>query len=415
MKKQVKKIIYCLFLCVMAVAYVGCQQKKKQAEENKGEIFHKIGVAVFDQENPELRMFMNYYRNYIEEGFPVQFIFSSEIASTDDEISFIMEAKEMGAEGIISFYGLGIEDIVKTCEQEKIYYLLGSGTLSEDDFNRVKSNEWFLGTIGPKAEEETKAGQDMAKEFMKEGKSSYLILSGGSCQGNYMHYERTRGMLNELAEVGGFSYEKSVEEYALSSENTEVKTNQDKIKIMICPGYPGTKEGNANLSAARKTGSYDCVMASVGITSVLNRLLAYEAGLSQNMLIGTIDCFSQENLDAVLGDDPRKNPQIDYVKGKYGSMVGPAFAAMYNALEGDMDVIRPNHEAFRLYQEFWEASGREQYEELYYLTENIYENAYSCVDLMKVIKAYNENADFDGFRQLTEASDLESVKKRMEN
>ena len=40
----------------------------------------------------------------------------------------------------------------------------------------------------------------------------------------------------------------------------------------------------------------------------------------------------------------------------------------------------------RLYQGFWSASDKDTFNELYGYTQDIYENAYSCADLMKVIK-----------------------------
>lgn len=94
-------------------------------------------------------------------------------------------------------------------------------------------------------------------------------------------------------------------------------------------------------------------------------------------------------------------------------MAGPAFAALYNAMSGDLDVTRPDGTAFRLYQGFWSATSPEEFLELYGYTTGIYENAYSCADLMQVIRAYHSTADFETFRALTQAYDVESVKTRI--
>lgn len=69
-------------------------------------------MAVYSQSDPEMRMFMDYYRSYIAASFPVEFIFSELLYTTEDEVDFIQAAKEAGAEGIISFYGLDLEEIV---------------------------------------------------------------------------------------------------------------------------------------------------------------------------------------------------------------------------------------------------------------------------------------------------------------
>ena len=42
-----------------------------------------------------------------------------------------------------------------------------------------------------------------------------------------------------------------------------------------------------------------------------------------------------------------------------------------------------------------------------------FENAYSCDDLMQVIRQFNENANPQSFKELTEASDVESAKERI--
>jgi hypothetical protein len=414
MKKKKKMIFLCLLLVFIALFYIGCKNYGETEIKNT-EIQHKIGVVVFDQDNPELRMFMNYYRDYIEGGFPVQFYFSDAVSSGEDEIAFIKKMKEQGVEGIISFYGLDLANTVKACEEEEMYYVLGSGTISEEEFNAVKSNTYFLGTIGPESSEETKAGEDMAADLADQGAKSYLILSGGSNASNYMHFERTIGMLNTLAEKWNLSYGESTEDLAVSETITKVETGNEEISITICPGYVTREEGKENLTQALKEGTYDAVLSAVGVNDVLDQLLSAEKEAGQDMLIGTVDCFSQENYDAILADDAYGNAEINYVKGKYASMVGPAFAALYNAMEGDLDVVKPDGEAFRLYQGFWSASGRDQYREMYGYTQDVYENAYSCADLMKVIKAFDEDADFDQLKALTEAYDLDSVKERILN
>ena len=40
---------------------------------------HTIGVVLYDPDSAEMEMFADYYRDYIQEGFPVKFIFSGKI------------------------------------------------------------------------------------------------------------------------------------------------------------------------------------------------------------------------------------------------------------------------------------------------------------------------------------------------
>ncbi len=86
---------------------------------------------------------------------------------------------------------------------------------------------------------------------------------------------------------------------------------------------------------------------------------------------------------------------------------------IYNAITGSPDAVKENGEAVRLYQNLWTAKSEEEYIELYGYASGIYENAYSCDDLMQVIRQFNEDADPQSFKALTEASDLESAKERI--
>ena len=82
---------------------VGCQRGAGE-EPYEAEKFI-IGVAVYDPDSAEMAMFMNYYRDYIAEGFPVEFYFSDRLTSGEEEQDFIRSVKKQGAEGVISFYG----------------------------------------------------------------------------------------------------------------------------------------------------------------------------------------------------------------------------------------------------------------------------------------------------------------------
>ena len=54
------------------------------------------------------------------------------------------------------------------------------------------------------------------------------------------------------------------------------------------------------------------------------------------------------------------------------------------------------------------------FNELYGYTQDIYENAYSCADLMEVIKVYNTDTTPEALKVLTEAYTVEDVEKRIE-
>ncbi len=404
-----------LGILLLMFAVFGIGGKKVSAAAEDGDIQYTIGVVVYNQDSPEMNMFMNYYRDYIQQGFPVKFYFSGSINSTDDEVSFIRAMKLQGVNGIISFYGQDIQKIIETCDEEEMYYILGSGSISDADYEQVESSQYFLGSVGPDADADYEAGYNMADYFADADTNSYIVLTGGSAAGNYMHLQRTIGVLEGLAEKEGLTYSEDVEKLAASEETTVVDTGKDGISITVCPGYMTDPKGLNNLKHAFVDGNYDAVLCTFNVDEIMKTVTEKEDEQNSNIKIGAVDCFSQENHDEINSEDSFGNPKIDYIAGKYASMGGPAFAVLYNALSGHCEANTDDTDSntVRLYQGFWSASDKDTFNELYGYTQDIYENAYSCADLMKVIKAYNTDTTPDDLKALTEAYTVEDVQKRI--
>lgn len=400
-----------LTLCMM-LGLTGCGASEEAIQE-AAEQRLLVGVCVYDTDYEEMQLFMNYYKDYISQGMLVDFYFSETPNSGEDERNFIKEMKEAGADGIISFYGQDLQDTLNLCEEEEIYYVLGSGSISDEAFNAAKANPYFLGVIGPSAEDEYQAGYGMAERFAGEGAASYLVLSGGAAIGNYMHSTRTKGILDALADELGLTYGQDTEQLAVVPEVTRIETGDPDITITICPGYMGTETGSAALGEALAAGDYDAVAASMSFGNALDTISGAGKSWGHTVLTGTVDCFSESGRKAFQEKDSFGDSKLNYICGKYASMAGPALAAVYNAASGHPETVRDNGTPFRLVQSFWTADTEEKYEELYGFTQGVYENAYSCDELMQVISVFNPDAAFEDFAALTEASDVASVEARI--
>lgn len=411
--KTIKKFILLFLLLGTALVFAACTKDGGSSSKTEEKVL--IGVCAYNTDFAEMQLFMSYYRDYIAQGMPVEFLFSETLTSGEEERTFIRAAKEQGAKGIISFYGQDIEDTLKLCEEEEIYYVLGSGTISDEDFEAAKDNPYFLGVIGPNTAEEYQAGYDMVANFIEKGADSYLLLTGGAAAGNSMHLYRTQGMLDALSHLKGVRYELPMEEISLLSDVTELSTGTDAIKVTISPGYFSSGEGNANLTQALSLVDYDAVASVMGLGTTLDEITEVNQSWGHTTLIGTVDCFSEENQDAMRQTDAYGGEKLNYVAGKYASIAGPAVAAVYNAVSGHPETVRDNGQAFRLSQEFWRAETREQYEELYGYTQGVYENAYSCDELMQVISVFHPEATYQEFAALTEASSVKEVRERILN
>ena len=106
-----------------------------------------------------------------------------------------------------------------------------------------------------------------------------------------------------------------------------------------------------------------------------------------------------------------KQLKINACKVRMGAIEG-----VDNAMSGHPEANTDDTDCntVRLYQGFWSASDKDTFNELYGYTQDIYENAYSCADLMEVIKAYNTDTTPDDLKALTEAYTVEDVQKRIE-
>lgn len=401
-----------LLLLGAALSFTGCGAKDSTpAAEAEDKIV--IGVCAYNTDFEEMQLFMDYYREYIAQGMSVDFLFSETLTSGEEEREFIRMAKEQGAEGIVSFYGQDIQDTLKLCEEEQIYYVLGSGTISDEDFASAEENPYFLGAIGPNTEEEYQAGYDMIISFAAKGADSYLLVTGGASASNYMHISRTKGMLDALAATKKLTFNMSTDEAAALTEVTALETGNDSVRVVICPGYMSSGEGNTNLEKAIQMQDYDAVASVMSFGATLDPIIEASASWGHTVLTGTVDCFSEENLKAVQEKDSYGEMKLNYVAGKYASLAGPAVAAIYNAVTGHPEAVRADGKPFRLSQTLWKADSEELYKELYDFTQGVYENAYSCDELMQVIAVFNPDTAYEDFAALTEASDVESVEERI--
>lgn len=403
-----RKNVFMLIILTLCLLFSGCsgeQTGKKGSEKNQNpENRIIIAVATYDRQDPEVRAFQNYYENYISECFPVDFLYPGSISSAEDEADFVDRVITAGAKGIISFITYDLESTLETCEKSGVYYMMGSGSIPKEDFEKVKTNPYFLGVIGPSEEMEQNAGADMTSFFMKkqaeaDTPSGYLVLSGGTKYNNSMHTYRTEAMLETL----GFSPAQAAvtEPAVLENENG---------KVCIIPGYPQEEAAVSALKEQLNTGEYSVILSCCTVVNLLDTIKEARETTGIDIQTGTVDCFTSENLDAV------HDGLLQYVTGKYSSLLGPSFAVMYNAVTGHADLYRnEDGTAFSIAQGFWTADSPEAYEELYGLTTGIYVNAYNADDLSKVINEITPDADMEDLIHLAEAYSVEDVKARREN
>ena len=369
MKKIISFILTMIMLLTCTSISVMAADTQSDTTNQDGKM--TIGVSVYNLNDAEVRAFRNYFENYVGMAFDVEFLYSSSISTAEEEISFINELHERNVKGIISFLSSDLEEVLPVCEEYGMYYVRGSGTISDEMYEKVKDNPYFLGTIGTSVETEMDAAANMAEYF-----------------------------LNKLQEAYGLSYEKSVEELVNTQDTEEIETGSD-IKITLVPGYP-KDHLDEKLADSLNTGEYNVILSVVSASDFIKIIDAYEEENSTDVLLGSIDCFTEDTYEMFNKKGYNGKERIDYLVGKYGAIVAPSFVAMKNALEGFAEDYREDGSAFRLQQSFWTADSVDEFNKQYALSIGMYDNTYSVEDMMEVLKSYTPETNFEKFRKFTE-------------
>jgi len=399
-----KKILALLISIICIISLAACSGQGK-TEDNTAETVsvegadaYKIGVIVYNNTDEEVIAFQRYLEDYIAKVFPgISFLYSDSITTEEEELAFIRDACEQGADGFLSFLSQDLKQEVELCSKYKAYYILASGTVSDEAFHAVADNPYFIGEVGPGTEMEYDTGADMAEYFYKKQYGNeYFILSGGSGMGNEMHLQRTRGILDKLQELYGVNLEQTSEEIAMSA--TPVHMSAGELTVCVTPGYISRDEFLKTASQEYEKDQFDIVLSVLPIADM--------ADLVKESHLGLVDSYNERNLQLF------NKKQLNYVAGKYSSIIGPSFAAMYNAVTGYAEDFRDNGKAFRLTQGFWYSSEPDDFVEKYSLANSVVTNAYNYEDLGKVCKVYNPEATLEDLKELTAAYSFEDALQR---
>lgn len=352
----------------------------------------KLGVAVYNLTDAEVMAFRAYYEDYLAPEFGVTLIYSEAIEDHEQEISFIENCAAQGAKGIISFVSYGNVDTAKKCKDYGMYYIIAATAISDEEFAALAPNEYFLGTMGPNAiEGEQAAAQAMAEFFKGQGYTRFFVAAGDDLAFDMFANRR----LGCAKVVGG----DNVTGYPELAEGVEFANYYRGFSI------------DASVKSQALSDA-EVILATFG--GVENWAAPIEmAGMTGKVHLGTIASFGDMYYTAFNAEPA----QIEFLAGKYSSVIGPAFAAIYNAATGYVELARgPQNEAFRINQGYWFATSKDEFNEMYNLANNVggvY--AYAAEDLKQVCGVFNSEATYEDFMALANAWDYESCKARAED
>lgn len=225
MKRTMKKMVSLgLVAAISLTMLVGCGNSKETAdntasdntandtsdtsvkEETKTAEKAKIGVLVQDVSGEEALGFRTYYEDYVANQYGVTFTYTDELKDAASEKSAIEKFASQGYQAVISLSSNDRALQIETCEENQIYYAVAAGTLDQEQFEKYKTNEYFLGQVGPSMDTEYEAGVEMGRFFAEKGIKTAAIY--GAFIPNPMHVYRVAGVLSGL----GLSYDGATEE-----------------------------------------------------------------------------------------------------------------------------------------------------------------------------------------------------------
>ena len=354
MKKRMTKILSLLVVGAMTVAtFVGCGATGKGDDKGSSD-GAKIGVLVADVSGEEAQGFRNYYEKYIAGNYDVEFTYTDALESAEDEKAAIEKFASQGCDAIISLSSSDRAQQIETCEKYGVYYAIASGVLDNEQYETYKGYEHFVGQVGPSNETEFEAGKEMGAYFKNQGVKSVALY--GAFIPNPMHVYRAAGVLVGLGcTYGGASDMDAIVGQIFADQGVTLsKVAGDTQVVAYLQGYGDTTTDELNAAIQKNPEAFISVgMATTFFTQTLN-----EAGIQ----FSDIDSFTEANGAAI------KDGKLVYLAGKYSSSIGPVFALVMNAINGN--VIRDdNGNAVSVSQGYLVATDGESFDS-FYLSDN---------------------------------------------
>ena len=375
MKLKMKKLAGLGLVAAMSLSTLaGCGNSGNaawdtSAKESKKQSDVKIGVLGQDVSGEEALGFRAYYEDYIADQYGVTFTYTDELTDAASEKSAIEKFASQGYQGVISFSSNDRALQIETCESNQIYYAVASGMLDDDQYEQYKGNEYFLGQVGPSMETEYQAGVDMGKFFADKGIKTVAMY--GAFIPNPMHVYRVAGVLSGL----GLSYDGSTDEAEVvgkifADQGVDPsKVSGDIEMVAYLQGYGDTTTDEINAAIQAAPDAFISVgMATTFFTQQLNA-----AGIE----FSDIDSFTKSNGEAITSG------KLVYLAGKYSSSVGPAFALIMNAINGNI-VRDADGNAVSISQNYQVATDEATFDE-FYKTDNGDNPIYNKETLDKII------------------------------
>ena len=419
MKRITKKLLSALLVMVMAFSLVACGSGGGSKEASGGssggdsgsadeaseldlEKEVKIGVLVSDATSAEALGRRSYLEKYIQSQYKATFVYSDELKDAAGEKSAIDTMITNNCKAIISESSFDRPAQIEQCESAGVYYAVAAGTLTDEEYEKYKGYEYYVGATGPSLQTEYQTGYDMAKHYLDQGKKNFAIFGGAVAYRTEMHVHRVVGMLMAMIEAAGdgASYQGATDQGAIIGMLME--------KGEVTPGDIG-----GGITISGYLGGYDMDDAwfakagEMAGTKGLEVILAVGSGSDffgtmvqgTDVKIASVDAYGQDYADAM------KAGTLDYMAGKFSAYDAPIFVAVYRAALGS-PIKTAEGDAFALEQGYWVSTNTDEFDARFKADSDTAKPVYTKEKLDPML-----TADYAAFESFTQDYSFESLTK----
>ena len=307
----------------------------------------KVGVLVADVSGEEALAFRAYYEEYLAPHYNVTLSYTEQLADAAAEKAAIEQFAAQGYNAVISLSSSDRATQIETCAEYGLYYAIASG-MDEALYETYKDNEYFVGQIGPSMATEFEAGVAMGEYYKAQGVKKIGIY-GAFCP-NPMHVYRLAGTLVGL----GLSYNGAAEMEAVAGQlfaGFDLNAVSGDIEVVsYIAGYTDTMWDELGAALGQGIDAF----ISVGMATTFFADMLNGAGVAYS----DIDSFTSGNGKNIT------EGSLTYLAGKYASSVGPIFAAVVNACNGNA-IRTPEGYALSISQDYLVAIDAASFEAYY--------------------------------------------------
>lgn len=341
----------------------------------------KIGVPLYDTTDSSAIAGKAYF-DYLEQYLNIEFIYSEAIASAEQQIAFVENCYVAGCQAIMGSYDVIGHSIIDTCAEYGMYFLMGPSDVARmegDLYEQYKDNEYWLGGY-TQGDLNYYAGYACAEYLMEKGVKKCCYASGGALFGVEMFVRGQQGFNQAFADA---DYE---------------------IEIVELPGFP-TDEWFAQQASILADPTIEAV-SGLATPNFWAQPLA-NAGRDDILLVSGSGAFDETNMSAM------ESGVLNFTNFGNVEEQGMCIVMLINALNGDMDMVKPNGVVELIDANLWVYDNYEDAKAVYDITTGT-EHLVDINDICSMIKALNPDATFDTMLEIYGETDLDAILARHE-